>query len=129
MSEVWDSIYVWFFQHLSHFSLFDIENMNYKEYILRREAERRRKLEEENRIHKQAYLNYIVEATEEKRKGKHEPVYKTYKDFFNYEEEKKNIVGLTSDVKVVVIEKEEEVKDERKEKLRSLMLEANKGGE
>lgn len=67
-----------------------IERMTTGEYALRMKAYRRRRLEEERVLHKLAFLNVAAQST--KKTGKHvEPVYKTLKDFFDYEEELKEL--------------------------------------
>ena len=49
-----------------------------------------RKIDKTYNVHMQAWLNRLVDSTE--KKGKEEvPVYKTFKDFFDYEAELKKV--------------------------------------
>lgn len=54
------------------------------------EAARLRQVDKDYRIHQQAFLNFAVKA--EKKKGKKsEPVFKEFKQFFDYEKALKKI--------------------------------------
>lgn len=67
-----------------------IERMTTSEYALRMKAYRRQRLEEERILHKLAFLNVAAQST--KKTGKRvEPVYKTLKEFFDYEKELENL--------------------------------------
>lgn len=128
MGEVWDSLYINCFQYLGSKTIEEIERMEYKDYLMRMEAHRRNRLEKERDIHYLAYLNMVVETTEEKSKGKYTQKYDKFSKFFDYEEVKKDIVGITRDDKVEEIRKKDGSKNENN-RIKDLILEANKGGE
>lgn len=55
-----------------------------------------RQVDREYEIYLSAWQNSQVQATETKGSGKHqkqEPVYKTFNDFFDYEQERKRALG------------------------------------
>lgn len=129
MEEIWDTLYINCFQYLGFKSVKEILESEFKDYLMRMESVRRNKLESERDLHYSAYLNMVVESTEEKQKGKREPVFKTFNDFFNYKEAKEDIVGITRDNKIMEIDEEKELEISRENRLKELVLEANKGGE
>ena len=75
------------------------ERMTFCEYKLRMKAYDLKMADEEYRMHKKAWLNREVKAEKRTGKGKSEPVYKKFKDFFDYEDLIKKIQGERRDVK------------------------------
>ena len=51
------------------------------------EAERLKEVDRDYRTHLQAFLNFAVKAEKKTGKNKSAPVYKKFKQFFNYEAE------------------------------------------
>lgn len=73
-----------------------MERMTLHEYHLRMHAYQLATVDKEYYIHLQAWANHAVKS--EKKKGKnHEPVYKTFKDFFDYE---KHVASMTGEMNV-----------------------------
>ena len=59
--------------------------MTMPEYKLLMEAVKMQQVDADYRNHLQAYLNFAVKAEKQVSKKKSVPVYKKFKDFFNYE--------------------------------------------
>ena len=55
-------------------------------------AYRLQQVDKKNEMHQQAWLNHVVTLTKESGK-KQVPVYKTFKDFFDYEKELQEATG------------------------------------
>lgn len=55
------------------------------------EAAELKKVDIDYRNHLQAFLNFAVKAEKKTGKNKSEPVYKQFKQFYNYETELKNV--------------------------------------
>ena len=55
------------------------------------EAAELKKVDTDYRNHLQAFLNFAVKAEKKTGKNKSEPVYKQFKQFYNYETELKNV--------------------------------------
>src|SRR5699024_4541411 len=67
-------------------SLYDIEILTLYEYKLQMKAYQLKQVDKQNEMHMQAWLNHAVTGTKEQGK-KQVPVYKKYKDFFDYEKQ------------------------------------------
>lgn len=61
----------------------DIEEMTLYEYELKMRAYRLKRIDEELRMHQQAWLNQRVKSTD--KNGK--PIYREFKQFYDYEKE------------------------------------------
>lgn len=72
--------------------LYDIEILTLEEYRLRMKAYQLRRVDKEYEMHLQAWLNHAVTATK-KQGEKYVPVFKEFKDFFDYEKRIKEIEG------------------------------------
>lgn len=59
--------------------------MTFYEYELRMKAYELKMIDEEYRIHRQAWVNREVKAEKKTGKNKMKPVYTKFKDFFDYE--------------------------------------------
>lgn len=64
----------------------DIKVLTLYEYEARMYSYRLQQVDEEQKMHQQAWLNHQVTMTKEQG-DKQVPVFKSYKDFFNYEKE------------------------------------------
>lgn len=61
------------------------------EYSLLMKAARLRQIDLDYRNHLQAFLNFSVKAEKKKGKNKSEPVFKKFKQFYNYKKELDNV--------------------------------------
>lgn len=68
----------------------DIEVLTLYEYQMRMKAYRLAQVDREYEMHLQAWLNHAVTATKEQGK-KQVPVYKNFKEFFDYEKRLKEV--------------------------------------
>lgn len=80
------------FRYLNFKRLHDIEVLSLQEYSLRMKAFRLSQVDKHYEMHLQAWLNHGVTATKEQGK-KQVPVYKTFKEFFDYEKQLKEVEG------------------------------------
>ncbi len=62
-----------------------------REYSLLMEAVKLKEVDRDYRNHLQAFLNFAVKAEKKTGKNKSAPVYKKFKQFFNYEAEIKKV--------------------------------------
>lgn len=67
--------------------------MTLKEYELRLKALRLQNVDESYKEHRQAFLNFSVQAMKPAGKGKQVPVYRTFRKFYDYEKELKRAEG------------------------------------
>ena len=70
--------------------------MTFREYSFEIHAYRLRHLDERHRMHLQAWTSHQVTSTK-KQGDKTVPVFKSFKDFFDYEKELKEIEGKKRD--------------------------------
>lgn len=63
----------------------EINKVTLFEYRLRMQAHRLKQIDKEKDMHWQAWLNWNVQATKKAGKNKLTPVFKTFKQFFDYE--------------------------------------------
>ena len=75
------------FRYLGFKSFAEVDALTIPEYRLLMEAERLKQIDCDYRNHLQAYLNFVAKAEKKKGKNKTEPVYKTFKQFYDYEKE------------------------------------------
>ncbi|MGX7211319.1 hypothetical protein [Enterococcus innesii] len=85
-------------------SFVDIGRMTINEYKLRMKAARLKKLDESSIIYRQAWL--VAQAQGYDKKGK--PVYKTFKEFFDFQKQENLILGIDEEENL----KREILKDE-----------------
>lgn len=78
--------------------------MSLLEYSLRMEAFQLQQVDKHNELHLQAWLNNAAGATKEQGK-KHVPVFKSYKDFFDYEKELKEVTKVRNPTKIKIDQK------------------------
>ena len=62
-----------------------MDRLTIPEYELLMEAAQLKQIDQDYRNHLQAFLNFAVKAEKRAGKGKTKPVYKTFKQFFDYE--------------------------------------------
>ena len=95
----------------------EIERMTIWEYELRMTAYALRRLDVERDIHWKAWVNRQVKAEKNigtAKKTKMVPIFTNFKEFFDYEENEKRILGI-----------EEETSSIQDDKLKGLMMKAN----
>ena len=74
--------------------------MTFREYSFEIHAYQLRDLDNQQRMHLQAWVSHQVQAT--KKQGKKTvPAYETFKDFFDYDKRLREIEGHTKDTKIV----------------------------
>ncbi|BBM15586.1 hypothetical protein [Enterococcus mundtii] len=91
-------------RYLDVFSFIEIGRMTIAEYKLRMKAARLKKLDEDNFIHRQAWL--VAQAQGYDKKGK--PIFKTFKEFFDFQKNENIILGIDEEENL----KQEILKDE-----------------
>lgn len=90
----------------------EADDLTLLEYQMLMKAYALRSLDEEYKAHKQAWLNQQVQATKQQGK-KTVPVYRKFKQFFDYEKHEQEILGANKKV------------PKQNKKIISLMLQAN----
>lgn len=75
------------FRYLGYKSYAEVDRISIPEYKLLMQSVRLRQVDEDYRNHLQAYLTFVAKAEKKKGKNKTEPVYKTFKQFYDYEKE------------------------------------------
>lgn len=78
------------FRYLGFTSFEQVDQLTIPQYEIMMEALKYRMIDDEYRAHRQAFLNFAVQA--QKKSGKKTvPVYKRFRNFFDYEKELKNV--------------------------------------
>lgn len=72
-------------------SFAEVDGLTIPEYNLLIEAVKLKQVDEDYRNHLQAFLNFAVKAEKKAGKGKSKPVYRKFKQFYNYENEVQKI--------------------------------------
>ena len=80
------------FRYLGYKSFAEVDRLTLPEDNLLMKAVSLKSVDEDLRIHKQAYLNYVATATRIVGK-KEKPVYAKFKDFYDYEKELAEVLG------------------------------------
>ena len=75
------------FRYLDFKSFAEVDRLTMQEYSLLMEAVKLKEVDQDYRNHLQAFLNFAVKAEKKTGKNKSTPVYKKFKQFFNYEAE------------------------------------------
>lgn len=74
------------------FKSFDeVDRLTFAEYALLMKAVRLKQIDTDYRVHQQAFLNYAVKAQKKAGKNKTKPVYRKFKQFYDYEKELKKV--------------------------------------
>jgi len=71
----------------------EIDKMTLYEYEVRMKAFRLQQVDQQYEIHQQAWANWNVQAMKAQGKNKRVPVFKNFKQFFDYEKYVKEILG------------------------------------
>lgn len=72
-------------------SFAEVDRLTIPEYNLLMEAVQLKQVDADYRNHLQAFLNFAVKAEKKAGKGKTKPVYRKFKQFYNYEDEVQKI--------------------------------------
>lgn len=72
-------------------SFAEVDRLTIPEYNLLMEAAELKQVDEDYRNHLQAFLNFAVKAEKKTGKNKSKPVYRKFKQFYNYEAELRKI--------------------------------------
>lgn len=68
-----------------------MDRLTIPEYNLLMEAAQLKQVDEDYRNHLQAFLNFAVKAEKKSGKNKSKPVYRKFKQFYNYEAELRKV--------------------------------------
>ena len=79
------------FRYFSFTSFKQVDHLTLAEYELMMEALELRMLDESLHEHRQAFLNFAVKAEKKAGKGKTKPVYKRFRQFFDFDKELKKM--------------------------------------
>lgn len=79
------------FRYFGFTSFFQVDNLTIAQYEIMAEALELRLLDESLHEHRQAFLNFAVQAEKTAGKGKTKPVYRRFHQFFDYEQELKKL--------------------------------------
>ena len=71
----------------------EVNKLTIPEYNLLMKSVELRRVDEENRLHLQAFLNFKAKAKKKAGKDKLRPVYANFKKFFDYEKEVNRVLG------------------------------------
>lgn len=75
------------FRYLGFTSFSQVNQLTIAQYEVMMEALELRFLDQSLHEHRQAFLNFAVQAEKKTGKGKSRPVYRKFRQFFNYERE------------------------------------------
>lgn len=81
------------FRYLDYKSFDEVDKLTIAQYEILMEAVRLKQFDMDYRQHLQAYLNFQVKAEKKAGKGKSRPVYRRFKQFFDYEARLNEIKG------------------------------------
>ena len=81
------------FRYLGMKSLEEVNKLTIPEYNLLMKSVELRRVDEEYRLHLQAFLNFKAKAKKKAGKDKLRPVYANFKKFFDYEKEVNRVLG------------------------------------
>lgn len=79
------------FRYLGFTSFDQVDQLTIAQYEVMVEALELRMLDESLHEHRQAFLNFAVQAEKKAGKGKTKPVYRRFQQFFDYDKELKKI--------------------------------------
>ena len=96
--ETYKKIALTCFRYLDFKSFDEVDRLTLPEYNLLMEAVRLKQIDLDYRNHLQAYLNFAVQATKKSGKSSR-PVYRTFKQFFDYEKAIQKAKNTKSDKK------------------------------
>lgn len=81
------------FRYLDYKSLAEVDKLTIPEYRLLMQGVKLKQVDEDFRVHQQAYLNFAVKAEKKVGKNKTKPVYSRFDKFFDYEKAIKRANG------------------------------------
>lgn len=70
-----------------------MDRLTIPEYLIMMEAANLRAVDEDFRVHQQAFLNFAVQAEKKVGKNKKRPVYVKFEKFFDYKERVRAVTG------------------------------------
>ena len=70
-----------------------MDRLTIPEYNLLMEAHKLKEIDEDYRCHLKAFLNFAVKAEKKSGKNKSKPVYKKFKEFYDYEAEQRKALN------------------------------------
>lgn len=70
-----------------------MDRLTIPEYNLLMKAHELKEIDEDYRCHLKAFLNFAVKAEKKAGKNKSKPVYRKFKQFYNYEAEQKKVLN------------------------------------
>lgn len=73
------------FRYLDYKGFAEVDKLTIPEYRMLMQGVRLKQVDEDYRVHQQAYLNFAVKAEKKSGKKKSKPVYSTFEKFFDYE--------------------------------------------
>ena len=79
------------FRYLGFHSFEQVDQLTIAQYEIMMEALELRMLDESLHEHRQAFLNFAVQAEKKAGKGKTKPVYQRFQQFFDYQNELKKV--------------------------------------
>ena len=79
------------FRYLGFTSFDQVDQLTIAQYEIMMEALELRMLDQNFYEHRQAFLNFAVQAEKKVGKGKTKPVYRRFQQFFDYDEELENL--------------------------------------
>ena len=82
------------FRYFGFTSFEQVDQLTLAEYEIMMEALELRMLDESLHEHRQAFLNFAVRAEKKAGKGKTKPVYRRFRQFFDFEKELRKIRNL-----------------------------------
>ena len=75
------------FRYLGYTSFHQVDILTIPEFELLKKSVELRMVDRQHELHEQAYLNFIVKAEKKVGKNKTRPVYRKFREFFDYERE------------------------------------------
>lgn len=70
-----------------------MDRLTIPEYNLLMEAHKLKEIDKDYRCHLEAFLNFAVKAEKKAGKNKSKPVYRKFKQFYDYEAEQKKVLN------------------------------------
>lgn len=82
------------FRYLGYTSFDQVDRLTLPEYRLLMQAVRLKQVDMDYRQHLQAFLSFAVQAEKPAGRGKSKPVYRRFKQFYDYEKALKQVEGF-----------------------------------
>lgn len=81
------------FRYLDYKGFAEVDKLTIPEYRMLMQGVRLKQVDQDYRVHQQAYLNFAVQAEKKAGKNKTKPVYSTFEKFFDYEKAIQRVKG------------------------------------